>query len=76
MEALFFVHLIEALGLKKSILHPDDSPYDHQLPANMVDRKIKDGVIWDLADGIINGGISYQDAKNFLEKTLNKCPFI
>ena len=75
MERIIFLHLIEALGLQKSILHPDNSPHN-KFSAEFVDKKISDKIIWDLADGIINGGISYQDAKNFLEKTLNKCPFI
>ncbi len=76
MEALIFLHMIEAFGLKKSILHPDDSPYDHQYPANMVDKKVEDGIIWDLADGIIKGRMTYSDAKTLLERNLNQSPFI
>ena len=76
MEALFFVHLIEALGLKKSILHPDDSPNDAEYPADMVDKKISDGIIWDLADKIIKEKMTYPDAKTFLESTLNRMPLI
>ena len=76
MEMLFFVHLIEAFGLKKSILHPEDSPYDAEYPADMVDKKISDGIIWDLADKIIKEKMTYPDAKTFLESTLNRMPLI
>jgi hypothetical protein len=72
MGALFFLHMIEALGLKKSILHPDDSPNDAEYPADMVDKKISDGIIWDLADRIIKGKMTYPDAKNYLNKQLDE----
>jgi hypothetical protein len=76
MERIFFIYLIEALGLQKSVLHPEDSPIHHEFPADCVDRKIGDGVIWDLVDKIINHGLSYQDAKDFLERKLSAIPFI
>ena len=76
MEMLFFVHLIEAFGLKKSILHPEDSMNDSEYPADMVDKKVGDGIISDLADKIIKEKMTYQDAKNYLDTHLNAIPFI
>jgi hypothetical protein len=76
METTLFLHLIEFFGLQNSVLHPEDSPNDHEFPAEFVDKKFGYMVIWDLADRIFHQGISYQDTRDLLERKLSVIPMI